>query len=354
MDPTQKIVTTNPQTANVGSDKPQGIPSPKQDFEKIMDDQKRSKSGQGGSQSFTSASSDEEAPLPSPFDLPKARPATKGEEPEVVDAPIAPVVPKKGTVVAERKSFSLDEPVAASDKPMVQDKPIVADKPMVQDKPVVADKSIVQGQPVVADKPIVKDAPVEQIPIPVEVKPAPVQERFTTKKGESKLQFSKEMPDLSQVNPLGAQVAPVTQGVAFTDAPVIPRADINKIIAELVDSIQTMTNAGQTETTVTLKGTPLLEGAKIVITSFASASKEFNVAFENLSPDAKRIMDIATNQQALMTGFRESGMVLHIITTNTQSERPIYTGESSQGSFSRERGEGGGGSSGEEKERRDR
>ncbi len=315
MDPTTKVTTTPvAPTKDLKSGKKIEIPPDAQQFQKVLDDQNQSGKGKGGGGSKNSlakeGAAEETAPLISPFDLPK----TSGKK-------IAKSTTEAIPLQADSETKNVAEPVL----------------PFTLENQV---KSLPESP---APKQIPTEIPKE-LPIPIPTKtesPSPFPSKTTTKKNEPKVSFSKEMPDLSHVNPLGVQnttVVPI-EPIVYKEATPLPQVDIKKIIAEIVSGIETMTNAGKTETTITLKGSPLLQGATVVITSFASAPKEFNVSFENLSTDAKKIMDLPNNQQSLRTGFETNGMVLHIVTVTTQSEHPIYSGDSPQTSLGRQRGQ---------------
>ena len=66
-----------------------------------------------------------------------------------------------------------------------------------------------------------------------------------------------------------------------------------QMFEKLVNSITAMKSDGKTETTVTLNEPSLFKGAVIKIVEFDQAKGQFNIAFQNLSPDAKNMMDMS-------------------------------------------------------------
>ena len=65
----------------------------------------------------------------------------------------------------------------------------------------------------------------------------------------------------------------------------------------------------------------MFQGASVVITAFDSARGEFNLAFENLTPEAKRLLDSHENQRSMKLALEEKGYAVHIVTTTTEVEQ---------------------------------
>lgn len=103
--------------------------------------------------------------------------------------------------------------------------------------------------------------------------------------------------------------------------PSIPPA-IKALVERLVDRLYIVQKEGRTDTVIEVKNIPLFEGARITVTSFTSAQKEFNLSFENLLPQAKALLD--NNMNALTQHLKEQGFVsaIHIITTSAIIEAP--------------------------------
>jgi hypothetical protein len=64
------------------------------------------------------------------------------------------------------------------------------------------------------------------------------------------------------------------------------RAEVWSIVEKLVDKITELKSSGKTEITITLKEPPMFQGAQIRIMEESSSKNQFNIAFENLSPQA--------------------------------------------------------------------
>lgn len=165
------------------------------------------------------------------------------------------------------------------------------------------------------------------------------QKKSAIKDKDTLTRFAAEgQTDLAFVNPLGTSASTV-RGVGESSGAVqaASTAELQAIIDKIVDGMYTLEKSGSTETIVTLKNLPLFEGARVVITSFSTASKEFNIAFENLRPDAKLLVD--ANMAGLRSGLEQAGHAnaVHIMTSTTLIEHPISANEARR---ERESGQG--------------
>lgn len=155
--------------------------------------------------------------------------------------------------------------------------------------------------------------------------PRPIR-KSSQKEGTASSRFKQDQSDLSAVNPLASPVNALA-GVSDSSGQVSASriTQLQEIVNQMVDKMHTMQREGKTETIVVLKMPPnsLFEGARVIVSSFDSATKEFNIAFENLRPDAKRLLDL--NQNALRMDLETKGYAnaVHIITTTTLIERPV-------------------------------
>ena len=114
--------------------------------------------------------------------------------------------------------------------------------------------------------------------------------------------------------------------------------DMLKLIDHMVDQITTLTNEGKTDTSIILKNPPMFDGANLKLTSFDSARGEFNISFENLKPEALRLLQ--GNMDSLKLAMNDKGFTVHIMTATTIAETPIYTTELQAGNERRDRDEG--------------
>ncbi len=106
-------------------------------------------------------------------------------------------------------------------------------------------------------------------------------------------------------------------------------ATIKEIVTQIVDRIQIMRKDNETHTTITLRHPPLLEGATITLTTTDHAKREFNIAFANLSPDAKLLLDRKFKEDSLTETLERKGIIVHMLTTSTQ-ENPLNIEASGQ------------------------
>lgn len=137
---------------------------------------------------------------------------------------------------------------------------------------------------------------------------------------------------------------------AVKDAESVHRAEMWQMLEKLVDTITTMKGDGKTETTVTLNEPNLFKGAVIKIDEFDQAKGQFNIAFQNLSPDAKNMMDMSSNRDNLKKALEERGYMLHILTTSLELDKPKAPDGQSQ-PFFQQRGQQQGGGQQQQKER---
>ncbi len=122
--------------------------------------------------------------------------------------------------------------------------------------------------------------------------------------------------------PLAAAVTSVAKSESGTHIP-----EIKDLANYIGDKIVQVRDSGQTDTVVTIKHPAIFEGATVKLTEHASAKGEYNVTFGNLPQDAKAILDIGGNQDALRTAMDAKGFPLHIITTKSESDVIRGSGE---------------------------
>lgn len=137
--------------------------------------------------------------------------------------------------------------------------------------------------------------------------------------------FSEPQTDLATVNPLSVAMTPVAsiEDSVKEANPSVNIAHIKEIVEQIVDKLYTVQTQGQTDTVIVLKQPPLFAGANVVVTSFDTASKEFNLSFENLRPDAKLLLDKSIDSLRIALESKGFANAVHIVTTTTFVERPI-------------------------------
>lgn len=158
----------------------------------------------------------------------------------------------------------------------------------------------------------------EYIGVDAENTKLPEKEKFTTR-------FATEQSDLSYVNPMAAMSShPIESTTPIKAEKVEPTVNLQAVIDQLVEKVVEIKVNDRTETTITLKHPGIFKDANIVVTSFDSAKGEFNISFENLTQQAKNILDMQINKESLLDALEKKGYAVHILTTTTVNEsRPI-------------------------------
>lgn len=105
---------------------------------------------------------------------------------------------------------------------------------------------------------------------------------------------------------------------------------LQEIVQKMLTEIHQMELKGKTDTIVTLNHPPLLKGAQLVMTSFDSAKGELNIAFENLTQQAKTFLDSNNHLDLLKLRLEEKGYITHMIITTTIQENRVSTQTSQQ------------------------
>ena len=72
-----------------------------------------------------------------------------------------------------------------------------------------------------------------------------------------------------------------------------------------------------------MRNPPILDGATITLTTTDNAKREVNIAFANLSPDAKMLLDRKLKEDSLTQTLDRKGITVHMLTTTTQAEQPL-------------------------------
>jgi len=173
------------------------------------------------------------------------------------------------------------------------------------------------------------ETPVERPIAPKEL-PSIFSSSFIPKKEEPRVstKFTQEQPDLAYVNPMHVNLQTSSIPMPSVEAPRLP-TDMEKLYAQMIDRMTILNHEGKTDTSIILKYPPLFDGANLKITSFESARGEFNITFENLKPEALKILQ--ENSDGLKIAMQNKGFTVHIITATTQPETPIFTAEAQSG-----------------------
>lgn len=155
----------------------------------------------------------------------------------------------------------------------------------------------------------------------------PKKDKFTTR-------YTPEQPDISYVNPLAGTMAAQTVAHPSPDVKVEKPTPIGptlqEICAQLVKQMYTIEKKGQTDTVVILQYPPVFKDAKIVVSSFDTAKGQFNIAFENLTQAAQRILDMDENRKSLISSLEKRGYNVQILSTTTITDSLPITDERAQ------------------------
>lgn len=301
---------------------------------------------------------------------------------------VAPVTPKRdfGKILddeKESKGTIAKKQAKAKSKPFTTDKDLLGEEVDVEKVPVDAEGNpIVEGE--VDENPFIPKVPLKPKSLLVKGDDKPKESPFLLYKqstatksnpqplawqadGDTDLaapwskdkvkgakvagSYQEASSDIATVNPLAQVGVPVAN---VGDAPVTPEvtgstlpSDLQIVVEKLIKELYVVEQSGKTDTIVVLQQPPLFKDAQIVVTSFNTATKEFNLSFENLTPQAKQLLD--NNLPALRIDLESKGFAnaVHIITTTTQIEHNVFTGsEDERGG----RGGGGGGSQEEDEQ----
>lgn len=105
-------------------------------------------------------------------------------------------------------------------------------------------------------------------------------------------------------------------------APVESQANrIERILNLISEHISLLETKHETNTTITIDNIPKFEGVKLTVSTYKTAKGEVNITFENLTQEAKNILDRTENRAALQVGLDQKGYTVHIITTTTTVDK---------------------------------
>lgn len=264
--------------------------------------------------------------------------------------------PEEVTVEEESVQVTLSPLALAGQPPVKKEKPVIAltaDETPVVAEPEVTETTVAKGpvvQPTVPKKdgsdvedatsapaqvatsrtvtPTGKPVPLNDQAVPTQA--LPVDERKTpvtavapegkAKDVQTDEVTTKKPKDDATVNlaaqpQIAQQSAPLTTAInQVPEQSVKAREVLIKLADEMISRLDQITAPDRTDTTITLKHPPLFNGAELVITEFKSSQKEFNVTFTGLSPDARMLIEVQQNQEALRTALLEKGYTLQMVT----------------------------------------
>jgi len=159
--------------------------------------------------------------------------------------------------------------------------------------------------------------------------------KVLAKKGKFNSQYSESQGDISIIN-TNAPITPTNQinlnaGVKVEQTTSV-NSPIHDIVVELIDKLTIIQAKGQTDTVVTLNMPGVFKGTVVVISEFDTAHGQLNLSFENLSVQAKNLIDSLPNREALLVALSERGYIVQTVVATTQLEhRPILSDAAQSG-----------------------
>ncbi len=163
-------------------------------------------------------------------------------------------------------------------------------------------------------------------------------------KEKIRAEISKERPDTTFIDPRAQsqQQAPLVNPMTEAKPVEVPRntKDMKDLIDQIVKEMYVVKTGDVTDTVMTIRHPPIFEGAQVKITTFESARGEFNISFENLTQQAKDLLDNKLNRETLLLALNKEGYNVHIITTSTTVENPIFTGQAEKKDQEQKQGQG--------------
>ncbi len=138
--------------------------------------------------------------------------------------------------------------------------------------------------------------------------------------------YAQEQPDLSYVNPMSiASPLPPINPVRpeMIEKPAQTMQTLQALVSELVKQLYTVEKKGQTDTVIILDNPPKFKDAKIIVSSFETAKGQVNIAFENLTQEAQRIIDLESNRKSLINLLNQNGYNVHILIATTSTSENI-------------------------------
>jgi hypothetical protein len=268
-------------------------------------------------------------PILTPQGIPGAAP-TKPTKPQQPTAPTKPTKPQQPTTptpgIKPREGHhmhfeSTPRPPHGPTSP-TPTKPIAAPLPTA-------------GEPVPTDTLPTEQQKISKMPLQPQRKE--VLEALASKEGKKEdgvtrqlLREKKEkitLPEVENISPAIAPAADRSTVTAATIAETTPqitsaaRHEAIQNIASMIEKMVQVITGDRIETTVTLKEPPMFNGVQLVMTEFKSASKEFNITFNNLTnPEARALIESRVNQDGLRNALVERGYTLHMITIESKPE----------------------------------
>lgn len=149
--------------------------------------------------------------------------------------------------------------------------------------------------------------------------------------------LAQENSDLSTINPQLQHQSPIAflaDKAENMNEQRLTRSTVKDIVEQIVANMQTVQTEGKTDTIITLRYPPILEGATVTLTAFEGVKREFNLSFANLTDNAKRFLDRKITEDSLIESLARQDIIINTLTTTTLSE--THTDPESYKYFTRE------------------
>lgn len=366
VNPINPNINTTPLRSNTpsGSSRPTGEPSGSKNFEKVMNRDERNSGGQGSGDDKIKKTDEDGAEVE---EADESQEKPKGKPSSIFDLsgsskqkPPAPQVPMGATVeeppseellveMAENKMLSGKDKTSKEEqfKPSVDAKSSPYDTSKDESKKISPDQASANARPSGTD-PLKRDSKEGQgLADEMAEQPSKYKdvsgvdrkkssfelssEEIAGTKQKTRSEFLREQTDLSATD-LHAQAqhqAPLVNPMGENKAAEAPRdtRQMKELIDQIVKEMYVVKTGEVTDTVITIKHPPIFEGAQVKVTSFENARGQFNIAFENLSQQAKDLLDSRVNRESLLLALNKEGYNVHIITTSTTVETPTYISE---------------------------
>jgi hypothetical protein len=349
LDNNEPVKRTIPSIRNDGSlneNRPSGPVKSEKNFRKILNqDEGRDK----GKDSAEEIAEPDDKPI-SLFDLPKKNegPKRSGQfdhapEAELTDEAVPENLPELPTLKPELPTLKPELPTLKPELPSLKKDPEIPNQPPLKvQKEVVAPENTDLNSNL---SPIVPETLKEEIlqkdlksrldslneNDSVKEPELPGSDKIKNKGREPFIETKDQEGDAgSTISALGYSVQPLSVGEK-KDA---MQSDVNsqssymrQIMNKVVDAIKVIQKEGLTETVVTLKYPPILDGAKLTLSVNDAAKNEFHIAFTFLSESGKAFLDRMLAKDSLTNALEEQGIAVMTLKTTTGAEVALNTGE---------------------------
>ncbi len=135
--------------------------------------------------------------------------------------------------------------------------------------------------------------------------------------------YLSEKSDLAQVNPLANPTGQLSdiQSAQAVEKPTPPtRNNLQEIIDKIVNQVYKLENSktGESSIVILLNKDGPLKDVGIKISEFDSANKQVNITIDNLTQEAKNLLDRSESQ--LLLALERKGYQVQMLTTTTNQE----------------------------------